>query len=163
VEARKLTFRRTFSAPPEKVFRAFVTGDALKEWWSPDGYVAIEASVDARPGGAYRIVMRSQAGGETVSVRGIYREVSPPHRLVFTHSFEGRGDSAPFGRAGLVGHETLVTVQLTARGDKTVMVLVQERIPSADAETMLRSGWSGILDKLGRHVAQRGGRAAHPA
>jgi uncharacterized protein YndB with AHSA1/START domain len=153
VKPRKLTFRRTFAAPPEKVFQAFLSGEALKTWWSPEGYVAIEAHTDVRIGGEYRVVMRSQSGADTVYIRGVYREVSPPHRLVFTHSFESRGSSAPFAQAGLVGHDTLVTVEFTARGDKTSLVLVQEQIPSAEAESMLRGGWDGILDKLVRHVS----------
>jgi uncharacterized protein YndB with AHSA1/START domain len=153
VVPRKLALRRTFAAPPEKVFQAFLSGEALKAWWSPEGYLAIEAYADARVGGEYRVVMRSQSGADTVYVRGVYREINPPHRLVFTHTFESRGGSAPFAHAGLVGHETLVTVELTAKGDKTELVLVQERIPSADAETMLRGGWEGILDKLVRHAS----------
>jgi uncharacterized protein YndB with AHSA1/START domain len=150
VKPPKLTFRRTFPVPPEKVFQAFLSGEALKAWWSPEGYVAAEAQADVRPGGEYRLVMRSQTGTETVYIRGVYREVDPPRRLVFTHTFESRGSSAPFLRAGLVGHETLVTVELTARGEATELVLTQERIPAPGAEDMLRIGWEGILDKLVR-------------
>jgi uncharacterized protein YndB with AHSA1/START domain len=153
VRPLKLTFRRTFPGPPDKVFQAFLSGEALKAWWSPEGYTAIEAQADARPGGQYRLVMRSQTGTETVYVRGVYREVDPPHRLVFTHTFESRGSSAAFAVAGLVGHETLVTVELTAQGDMTELMLTQEQIPTSGAEDMLRVGWEGILDKLARRFS----------
>jgi len=152
VHTGRLTLRQTFHATPEAVFHAFVSADALKEWWSPEGYGAIEAQVDARVGGRYSVVMRSYVGSDTVYVRGVYREISRPHKLVFTHVFEHRGSSAPFARVGLVGHETLVTVELIARGETTELILVQEQIPAPDAEQMLHVGWHGILANLGRHL-----------
>lgn len=148
----RLTFRQTFHAPPEVVFEAFVSAEALKEWWSPEGYGAVEAQVDARVGGQYSVVMRSHAGSDTVYVRGVYREISRPHRLVFTHMFEHRGGSAPFARVGLAGQETLVTVEFVARGEATELVLVQEQIPTPEAEQMLQVGWRGILANLARHL-----------
>lgn len=152
MHAGRLTFRQTFHAPPEAVFAAFVSAEALKEWWSPEGYAAVEVQVDARVGGRYSVVMRSHAGSDTVYVRGVYREISRARRLVFTHRFEHRGSSVPFARLGLAGHETLVTVEFIARGEMTEMVLVQEQIPTPEAEQMLQVGWQGILANLARHL-----------
>jgi len=152
VHTRTLTLRQTFHAPPAAVFQAFVSAEALKEWWSPEGYAAVEVQVDARVGGRYSVVMRSDAGSDTVYVHGVYREISPPRRLAFTHMFEHRGSSAPFARVGLTDHETLVTVEFIARGDATELVLVQEQIPTLDAEQMLQGGWQGILAHLARHL-----------
>lgn len=148
----RLTFRQTFHAPPEVVFEAFVSAEALKEWWSPEGYAAVEVQVDARVGGQYSVMMRSHAGSDTVYVRGVYREISRPRRLVFTHMFEPRGSSAPFARVGLAGHETLVTVEFVARGKTTELTLVQEQIPTPEAEQVLQVGWPGILAHLARHL-----------
>lgn len=149
---RTLTLRQTFHASPAAVFQAFVSAEALKEWWSPEGYAAVEVQVDVCVGGRYSVVMRSQAGSDTVYVHGVYREISAPRRLVFTHMFEHRGSSAPFVRVGLAGHETLVTVEFVARGETTELILVQEQIPTPDAEPMLRVGWQGILANLARHL-----------
>lgn len=155
MQARRLTLRRTFPAPPEEVFQAFVSAEALKAWWSPEGYVAVGAQVDARVGGHYSLVMRSETGSDTVYVRGVYREISPPSKLVFTHMFERRGDSAPFSRVGLAGHETLVTVEFKVFEGGTELTLVQERIPTQAAEELVQVGWQGILDKLKRYVGTR--------
>lgn len=152
MHAGRLTLRQTFDAPPEAVFEAFVSAEALREWWSPEGYAAVEVQVDARVGGRYSVVMRSHAGSDTVYVRGVFREISRPHRLVFTHMFEYRGSSAPFASVGLAGHETLVTVEFIARGARTELVLMQEQIPSPGAEHMLQVGWQGILANLARYV-----------
>jgi uncharacterized protein YndB with AHSA1/START domain len=148
----RLTFRQTFHAPPDVVFEAFVSAEALKEWWSPEGYAAEEVQVDARVGGRYSVMMRSHTGSDTVYVSGVYREISRPHRLVFTHMFEHRGSSAPFARLGLAGHETLVTVEFIGRGATTELIVVQEQVPTPDAEQLLHLGWQGILAKLARHL-----------
>ena len=154
MQTRTLTLRQTFHAPPAMVFQAFVSAEALKEWWSPEGYGALEVHVDARVGARYSVVMRSQAGSDFVYVHGVYREISPPRRLVFTHKFEHRGSSAPFARVGLTGHATLVTVEFIAGGQATELILVQELVPTMDAERMLHVGWQGILAHLSRYLEQ---------
>ncbi len=158
MQSRKLTLRRTFHAPPETVFQAFVSAEALKEWWSPTGYVAVEAHVEVRVGGQYSLVMRAQTGAETVYVHGSYQEISPPDKLVFTHTFERRGGGALFAPVGLADHQTLVTVEFRSYGDGTELVLVQEKIPTSAAEEMLELGWQGILDKLAGYLGRIGGR-----
>jgi uncharacterized protein YndB with AHSA1/START domain len=163
VQARKLALRRTFQAPPEKVFQAFVSAEALKEWWSPKGYVAVEVHVDARVGGQYRLAMRSQTGSETVYVRGVYREISPPNKLVFTHIFERRGSVAPFEQVGLADHQTLVTVEFKGHGDTTELILVQEKIPTRAAEELVEVGWRGIFDKLAGYLGRITGSDARDA
>jgi uncharacterized protein YndB with AHSA1/START domain len=160
VPARKLTLRRTFQAPAAEVFEAFLSAEALGEWWSPAGFKTIEAHTEAQVGGWYRLVMRSQTGSDTVYVHGTYQEISPPSRLVFTHTFarfEGAPQVAP---AGLTGHQTLVTVVFRAHGEATEVVLVQEPIPSAAAEQALQHGWQEILDKLASYLARAGGQDA---
>jgi uncharacterized protein YndB with AHSA1/START domain len=152
VHSGRLTLRQTFGATPEVVFEAFLSAEALKEWWSPEGYAAVEVQVDARVGGQYSVMMRSHTGSDTVYVSGVYQEISRPHRLVFTHMFQHRGSSAPFARVGLAGHETLITVEIIGRGATTELILVQEQIPTPDAEQMLQLGWQGILVHLARHL-----------
>jgi uncharacterized protein YndB with AHSA1/START domain len=156
IPVRKLTIRRTFRAPTEAVFQAFLSAEALREWWSPEGYVAVDAHADARVGGQYRLVMRAQTGSDTVYVEGHYREITPPSKLVFTHTFARQEGGTQFAAVGLTGHQTLVTVVLTAQGEATLLELVQEPIPSAAADQTLLYGWQGILDKLALYVARAG-------
>lgn len=161
--ARKLTLRWIFQAPPGTVFQAFVSAEALKEWWSPKGYVTVEAHADVRVGGPYSLVMRAQTGSATVYVHGIFREITPPHKLVFTHMFERRGGGELFAQVGLADHQTLVTVEFNARGGGTELVLVQEKIPTPGAEELVRVGWQGILDKLAWYLGRVDGGATQGA
>lgn len=154
MRTRKLTLRRIFHASPEEVFQAFVSAEALKEWWSCEGYVTVEAHADVRVGGRYSLVMRSQTGSETVYVHGLYRDISPPTKIVFTHVFESRSSGAiPLG---LADHQTLVTVEFKALGGATELTLVQEDIPTLAAEDLVQIGWQRILDKLAWYLDRVG-------
>ncbi len=157
MQARKLTLRRTFQAAAAAVFAALVSAQAIKEWWSPDGFEVVAAQVDARVGGRYSMVLRSQTDPYVVYEHGVYREITPPTRLVFTHTFEDRSTYPPLAAVGVAGHETLVTVELRSQGDVTELVLVQEQIPTSAAEEMLRGGWQSVLEKLARYVERASG------
>ena len=77
-----LTIRRRLPAPPSLVFQAWTDPDRFGRWFGPPGAELVEAEMEPRAGGRYRILMR--AGGEEHGVGGVYREVVPDERLVFT-------------------------------------------------------------------------------
>ena len=83
---RTLTLVRTLDAPRETIFRCWTEGPLLLRWFTPAPWKTIEADVDVRPGGSCRIVMQSPEG-ETYPNLGIYLEVVPNERLVFTDAF----------------------------------------------------------------------------
>ena len=87
-----LHLKRRFAAPREKVFRAWIDPEALKQWWGPPGYESPNAKVDLRAGGRYRLAMRKLPDGEVFYRSGTYREVQPPVRLVFHLGMGEPGD-----------------------------------------------------------------------
>jgi uncharacterized protein YndB with AHSA1/START domain len=74
---------RSFAAPRERVFRAFTAPSQLAKWWGPKGFTVPACTLEVRVGGAWRTVMRSPEGKDHI-VSGVYREITPPARLVFT-------------------------------------------------------------------------------
>jgi uncharacterized protein YndB with AHSA1/START domain len=68
---------------PERVFAACVEPKKLAEWWGPAGFTAPSLVLDVRNGGGYRITMQPP-DGEPFHLRGEFREVDPPRRLVYT-------------------------------------------------------------------------------
>ncbi len=95
----KLQLTRVFDAPREMVFKAWTDANQFKQWF---GAAACEGSslqsvkADARTGGKYRLQVR-RADGEFFTTVGVYREVKPPERLVFTWQFEKDGSGDEFG------------------------------------------------------------------
>jgi uncharacterized protein YndB with AHSA1/START domain len=84
---REIVSERTFDAPRERVFAAFVDPELIPDWWGPHGGTTIVDQMDVRPGGAWRYIYRDD-NGEEVAFRGVYREVTPPERLAQSFEYE---------------------------------------------------------------------------
>lgn len=83
---RELVLTRLIHAPREKLFRAWTDPELLKQWFAPLPYTTPKAELDVRPGGASLVVMCSPDGQEMPN-RGVYLDVAPNERLVFTDAF----------------------------------------------------------------------------
>jgi uncharacterized protein YndB with AHSA1/START domain len=88
---RELVLSRMIDAPPHKVYRAWTEPELLKQWFAPAPFTTPIAELDVRPGGANLIVMRSADATEFPN-RGVYLEVVPNERLVFTDAIRRRGN-----------------------------------------------------------------------
>ena len=74
---------RNVAAPPERLFEAWTRPELLLEWWGPDGVEAINAEVDLRAGGAWRIANK-MADGSVLWIGGVFESITPPHELVYS-------------------------------------------------------------------------------
>ena len=83
---RELVLTRLIAAPREKVYRSWTEPALLKQWFAPKPYTTPVAELDVRPGGANFIVMRGPDGKDLPN-RGVYLEVVPNQRLVFTDAY----------------------------------------------------------------------------
>lgn len=142
--ATELTLTRVFDAPPELVFRAWTERDRFARWMGPKGFTVTFCELDASNGGAYRACMRSPEGKDHW-VTGVFREVAPPGRLVFTWAWEDEN--------GKPGHESLVTITLAAEGAKTRLTLRHTGFESESARNSHKDGWNGCLDCLAEYLA----------
>jgi uncharacterized protein YndB with AHSA1/START domain len=130
-----ITISRSVPAAPELVFAAWTDVDRLAAWWWPQ-LAGTTYDVDAREGGSYAIT--SPVIGATVG--GVYTEVDPPRRLVFTWNWEDDGEpDAVVEDTVVVTFEpqdaaTLVTVAHTSTA----------HVPDGGAE----QGWSDVLARL---------------
>jgi uncharacterized protein YndB with AHSA1/START domain len=145
-----LTLTRIIDAPRAAVFNAWIDPTLVARWFGPGGVTAEIDRLEPRAGGVYRIRMRRPGGAESV-VGGVYRELVPPERLVFTWTWERA--------AGLnAGRESIVTVTFAARGDRTEMTLRQELLIDAESRDSHRHGWTGSFEKLAALVAEQKAR-----
>ncbi len=83
---RELVLTRLIDAPREKLFRCWTEPKLLKQWFAPLPYTIAHAELDVRSGGSNYIVMRSPEG-EDMPMRGVYLEVVPDERVVFTDAY----------------------------------------------------------------------------
>ena len=78
---------RVFSAPPERVYRAFVHPDALAKWLAPHGFIAKVEHAEIKPGGRYKTTFTNFSTGTQHHFHGIYHEVVPNQLLRYTDQF----------------------------------------------------------------------------
>jgi uncharacterized protein YndB with AHSA1/START domain len=150
----KLQLTRVFAAPRELVFQAWTDANHFSQWFGAaacHGGSLQSVKVDARTGGKYRIQVR-RADGEYYTTVGVYREVKPPERLVFTWQFEKDGSGDEYGE--VEPPETLVTLEFNARGTQTELILTHERFASTDSRDRHEEGWTRCLDSLGNFVGK---------
>lgn len=125
---REIVITRVFDAPPKLVFEAWTRPEHVRHWYGTADLTVISCEIDLRLGGAYRYVLRDAAGQE-YAFSGVYREVVPYHRLVYTDGFEG-----------MPGHEALVTVTLEEDDGKTRLVSRSLYQTAQDRDAHIRSG-----------------------
>ena len=143
-EKPSLTFNRSYPVPPEKVWRAWTDPEAIKRWWGPGAEDSVSfARLDVREGGRFRIVFGG-ADGKAHEVQGVYKEVVPNRRLVFTWVWP---NSTP-------DRESLVTIDFRASGSGTELVFTHERFFDATVRDGHRKGWTELFVKLERFLTE---------
>jgi uncharacterized protein YndB with AHSA1/START domain len=140
---RELVITRIFDAPRELVFKAWTDPRHVAQWWGPKGFTNPVCEMDVRPGGALRIVMRAPDGADH-AMKGVFREVVEPERLVFTNiAVDAKGNTLLEG---------LTIVTFAEHGGKTKLTLQTSAAGvAAEAAQMLagmEQGWTQSLDRL---------------
>jgi uncharacterized protein YndB with AHSA1/START domain len=148
---RDIIITRIFDAPRELVWKAWTDPKHFKSWWGPKDYTCPFCEMDLRVGGKYLNCMRSPEGKDYWTT-GIYKEIIPFERIVYTDSFsdpQGNVVSAThYGMGPDFPLEALVTVTLEDFEGKTKMTLKHTDLPAGDISEQTGEGWSESFDKL---------------
>jgi len=147
---REVVLTRVFDAPRALVFEAFTKPEHLRRWFGPRGFTLPVCEIDLRPGGAWNYVLRGPDGGE-MGMRGVYREVVPPERIVSTEAYDipGMGWTP----------ESVVTTTLDERNGKTTLTsrVLYQSIEHRDGHVNagMEAGASETFDRLAELLAAR--------
>jgi uncharacterized protein YndB with AHSA1/START domain len=161
---REFVMTRVFDAPRSLVYRAWTDPQHMARWWGPHHFTNPVCELDVRPGGAFLIVMRGPDGSE-FPCRGIYREVSPPARLVYTDDHSGMPDMwhdwvdpSRDKSAAKPALESVTTVTFDDLGGKTRLTLRTLFASVAVRDAMLKiqmaEGWAQSLERLESLLAE---------
>ena len=135
-------FHRVLTAPPERVYRAFLDADAMAKWLPPHGFTGHVHKMDARVGGSYRMSFTNFSSGKSHAFGGTYLELVPHERLRYTATFDD---------PNLPG-EIQVTVVLKKVSVGTEVNIEQGGIPDAIPAEACYLGWQESLRNLARLV-----------
>ncbi|HXJ01423.1 MAG TPA: SRPBCC domain-containing protein [Micropepsaceae bacterium] len=142
-----LVITKTFDAPRERVFDAWLDPDSIALWIGTRDIRAETLELTPHVGGRYRIHMRRTDGSSGPIVSGTYREIARPERLIFTWTWES-------GHPVAAGQDTLVTVTFAERSGRTEMTLKHEVFSSKDVRDRHKEGWTVSFEKMAERLAQ---------
>jgi uncharacterized protein (TIGR03086 family) len=126
---REIRMTRGFTAPRRLVFDALTKPELLERWLGMfDGWSFVVCEVDLRVGGAYRFVWRGPDGAE-LGMRGVYREIVRPERIVQTETFDD-----PWYEG-----EAVSTAVLTEAGGRTTLTTTVRYDSREIRDAVLRS------------------------
>jgi uncharacterized protein YndB with AHSA1/START domain len=140
---QEIRMTRLFNAPRELVFEAMSKPEHVKQWWGclGEGYSVPVCEIDLRVGGKWRFVMRGPDGADH-AMQGVYREIVPPGRLVFTEGYV---------TDGFASGEALVTLTFAEQDGRTTMTSRSVYASAEDRDRHLSMGVeTGAAETLNR-------------
>ena len=127
---REIVVTRAFDAPRDLVFEAWTKPEHVRHWWGWRSSTMIVCEAEVRPGGSWRYVTREESGVE-VPFTGVYREVTPPERVVHTEIY----DVAPFNS----GDPAVTTVTFREEAGRTTVTATTLYPTKEIRDTVLQS------------------------
>ncbi len=135
-----LTIKKRFNKPPARIYAAWTKPEELAKWMGGSGTIACKAEADVRVGGRYHIMMKM--ADDEHNVGGVYREVVPNEKLVFTWAWRSTPD-----------RESLVTITFKADGDGTIMTFNHSQFFDEAARDKHNTGWGVCFEKLQNYLS----------
>ena len=148
---------RVFDAPRELVWKCFTDPEHMRQWWGPKGVTVLTSKMDLRPGGTYHYGMKAPDGA-LMWGKMVYREISPPDRIVFINSFsdeDGGTTHHPMAPTWPLEMLSIFTFEDMPDGKTKFTVRWSPYNPTEEEQQTfdaghdsMRQGWGGTLDKL---------------
>ena len=149
---REIVMERVFDAPRGVVFDALIGPESLRRWFGPRDWSLAGCDVDLKVGGAWRFVLRGNGpeGGE-FGMRGVYREIAAPERLVYTEAYD-QGD----------WDDLVVTTELAEAGGRTTLTctVLHPSKEIRDANAHMEHGAAEAYERLAEYLASTARRSS---
>ena len=137
-----VTLHRVLTAPPSRVYKAFLDADAMAKWLPPHGFTGKVHHIDVKVGGTYKMSFTNFSNGQSHSFGGEYLELVPDKRIRHTDRFDDPG----------MPGEMTTTIDLKAVSVGTELSVLQEGIPDVIPTEACYLGWQESLELLAQLV-----------
>ena len=137
-----IKLHRVFKAAPEKIYKAFLNGDAQAKWLPPYGFTCTVHHIDAKVGGTYKMSFTNFSTGNSHSFGGKYLELVPNELVRYSDKFDD---------PNLPG-EMITTVTIKQVSCGSDVNIVQDGVPDPIPAEMCYLGWQESFDQLAKLV-----------
>ena len=154
---------RVFDVPRDLLWTCFTEPDRMKQWWGPKGVKVVAAKMDLRVGGIYHYGMETP-DGKVMWGKFVYREITPPERLVFINSFSDEAGGLtrhPMAPTWPLQMLSIFTFEEQPGGKSKFSVrwaplnpTPEERATFDAGHASMTGGWSGTLEQLEAYVTK---------
>ena len=130
-----IRLHRVLTAPPERVYRAFLDAGALCKWLPPNGFTCQVHHLEAEVGGTYKMSFTNFTSGKSHSFGGEYLELTPNERIRYSDRFDDPN----------MPGEMTTTITLKQVSVGTELNIVQEGVPAVIPAEACYLGWQESL------------------
>jgi uncharacterized protein YndB with AHSA1/START domain len=151
IHSKELSITREFNAPRDLVFKAWTDPKIIAQWFGPAGFTNPVCKCEPRVGGEIHVVMRANdeiaksMGFRDAPMRGVFQEVTPPEKLVFTNNAVDADDNIVLDGLTTVrfedigGNKTRMHFHTRAQGTLPQVVFMLQG---------MEAGWTQSFDKM---------------
>ncbi|WP_127107138.1 SRPBCC family protein [Pararhodobacter zhoushanensis] len=149
-----LILTRTLNAPRAILWECWTTPEHLAQWFVPKPHTVASCELDVRPGGKCNTTFEVE--GNLMENNGVYLEVIPGEKLVFTDTYtEGwKPNPEPFMTA-------IVTFEDAGDGKTTYTAVARHRSPESakqHADMGFHGGWGTVATQLEAYAQELAAR-----
>lgn len=144
----QLNVSKEFSVPVERLYKAWINPEDLKQWWRPMGNQLQQATTKPEQGAPIEYVFATEQGTHSFTITGTYKEVQDGARLVYTWNWQ-----VPAQAVG--DSEFLLTIVFSSQGSSSRIEVTQDNFKDEEALQPHREGWEKALNDLHRYLSQQ--------
>jgi uncharacterized protein YndB with AHSA1/START domain len=154
-----IVMTRDVAAPGHLVFDAWTKPEQVARWLGGRNWTVAVCDIDLRVGGAWRYVLHGPENMK-LGLKGTYREIAPPARLVYTESCDDGEGGTLRGRMEMFTGESVNTLTFVERGGITTVTYHLLYPDRAARDRMIGSGMThGVAENFDCIEEMLGARA----
>lgn len=141
----ELNAEHNFNVSAEKLYKAWITTEDLKQWWKPSGNELANVEQEVKEGGNIKYEFVGKDGQPSLLITGKYSEVKENEKLVYSWNWDVLAD-------GVHKSDHKLVIEFLADGDNSKIKVTQDNFKDNESITPHQEGWVKALDSLGQYL-----------
>ncbi len=140
MEKTNLSTEKTFKVNVKDLYYAWTNEKALKQWWKPGGRILNSVEAEVKESGIIKYIFE-EVNDSSLIVEGVYKEVKPEEKLVYTWNWN-------LNNAAVKNGEYTLTVEFSEAEDESKIIVHQDENIDEEGIHPNKDGWKKALEDL---------------